>query len=353
MPPPQLITEVTRQRIFDALAAEGISWVGRLDDVRFLSRLYDLKALPSEDPWYDTVERDIIQHRFNNDDLPDGWVFEDSRFGLASGPDEVLLAFLAEMLHPVVRPDVGEVARLVAVFNEALVHDGFEIVRSGAISGAPVFRGRRLNALPAAAMHSAGRDVIDHDREATAVPDEIEQEQALIARYGEIRTDGLAGSAAQIVELLAGYFDLAGLPQQPVMPLVDDSAAVGVEINGAFYVVDVLCPADAASFGTLERIARAVSGRPTQVTRIALCMAGYAPGVVDRLSTGQTGGCILLDAEHLDALLSGLISTQDTFEQCRRRALLDGTPYVSVAELISARAISSPRLHTPDRMPPP
>ncbi|MGN9761059.1 hypothetical protein [Streptomyces sp. SD31] len=43
----------------------------------------------------------MVQHRVNNpSDLPDDWVFGDPRFQLLGGPDEVLLASLARLVHP-------------------------------------------------------------------------------------------------------------------------------------------------------------------------------------------------------------------------------------------------------------
>ena len=138
-----LITEITRRRILDGLAAMQVAWSGRLDEITFLSRLYDLDALPSHDSRFSTAARDISQHRFNNEDWDDDWVFGDSRFGLAHGSDKTLLAFLAEMLHPAVRSDLDEVQKLVAMLNAALAPDGYEIGQVGAISGAPTFEGRR------------------------------------------------------------------------------------------------------------------------------------------------------------------------------------------------------------------
>ena len=41
------ITEVTRRRLVQGLAKMGTTWSGMLDDVEFLSRLYDLDALPT------------------------------------------------------------------------------------------------------------------------------------------------------------------------------------------------------------------------------------------------------------------------------------------------------------------
>jgi very-short-patch-repair endonuclease len=115
-----------------------------LDDVEFLGRLYDLDALPSTDRRYDTAGGDVWMHRvMNPTDWDDDWIFYDSRFGLAHS-DDALVRFLAEMLHPAVRTDLAEVAELRAFLNSVLVHDGYEVVQTGAISGAPVFAGRRI-----------------------------------------------------------------------------------------------------------------------------------------------------------------------------------------------------------------
>lgn len=98
------ITAVTRRDIFDYLRGEGGPWWGRLDEINFLEGLYDLDSLASADSRYTTARRDIVQHRINNpEDWFDDWVFEDPRFQLLEGPDEVLLAFLARLIHPEVQ----------------------------------------------------------------------------------------------------------------------------------------------------------------------------------------------------------------------------------------------------------
>ncbi|WP_089101196.1 protein kinase domain-containing protein [Streptomyces hyaluromycini] len=148
--PPQVprITEVTRRRIFDLLRWQHTAWPGGLDEIAFLSRMYDLQAMPSNDTRFTTAERDIIQHRYNNHDWEDDWVYDDARFALLQGPDDTLLRFLAEMLHPAVRTAADEVQQLLAVFNEALARDGYALVQVDTISGYPVYRGRRRNSFP-------------------------------------------------------------------------------------------------------------------------------------------------------------------------------------------------------------
>ncbi|MCO6435535.1 MAG: abortive infection family protein [Phycisphaerae bacterium] len=135
----QRISEVTRRRIFDQLALERIPWSGRLNEPDFLARLYNLKGMGSTDHRFGDAYGDIWQHRVRNLDWEPDWVFTDRRFDLLRCPDERVLRFLCETMHPVVQPDEGVVGRLLGIFNDALANDGFQIVETTQISGQPVF----------------------------------------------------------------------------------------------------------------------------------------------------------------------------------------------------------------------
>ena len=138
------ISEVTRRDIFDALFVRGSHWAGRLENLEFLSRLFDLENLPSHDPRFHSAYSDIWQHTVMNDDWPGDWIFYDSRFNLLGCEDETLLQFLCETLHPVVRPDTDEAEGLLQMYNTYLKNDGFQIVEKMRISGKPVFVGRYI-----------------------------------------------------------------------------------------------------------------------------------------------------------------------------------------------------------------
>ncbi len=135
------ISEITRRNIYDGIRYSGSSWCGRMDDVEFLSRLFDLKSLPSDDRRYITASEDIWQHRINNSDWEDDWVFYDSRFNLMGCDDATLLRFLCETIHPLVRPDTTEAELLRGMYNGHLLFDGFQIVEEKRISGKPIFKG--------------------------------------------------------------------------------------------------------------------------------------------------------------------------------------------------------------------
>jgi hypothetical protein len=136
------ITQITRRDIIDAITVEKINWSGRLEEAEFLSRLFNLASLPSFDSRFPTAAGDIWQHRVNNFDWDDNWVFDDPRFDLMNGDDETLLRFLCETMHPVVRPDPTDAQRMCQLYNQYLQNDGFQIVEKTRLSGKPVYIGR-------------------------------------------------------------------------------------------------------------------------------------------------------------------------------------------------------------------
>lgn len=137
------ITEVTRRAIFDVISASAVEWSGRLAEDDFLSRLYDLTALPSHDHRFPNAAGDIWKHRVMNLDWNDDWVFYDSRFNLLRVSDDEFLRFLCETLHPVVRPDSNAARELAAAYNQELQADGWRLIEIKQISGHPVFGAQR------------------------------------------------------------------------------------------------------------------------------------------------------------------------------------------------------------------
>lgn len=154
-----------RQNIFDGIRLEGIFWAGKLDDVDFLSRLFDLESLPSYDNRYSNAAGDIYQHRHNNYDWEDDWVFGDGRFNLSHCDDDTFLRFLSETIHPVVRPDIEEVQKLAAHYNEQLRLSGWELVQSEKIAGRIVFKAQRTSGQTARRLQRASKvaDALDAD----------------------------------------------------------------------------------------------------------------------------------------------------------------------------------------------
>ncbi len=188
------ITELTRRDIIDAIFVEKVNWSGRLEESEFLSRLFDLQKLPSTDSRFPNAAGDIWQHRVNNFDWDEDWVFYDDRFNLKHGDDEVFLRFLCETLHPVVRPDATESERMCQMFNQYLRNDGFELVEKTRMSGRPVYVGRFVGLVQTPGLAAA--------RETLAGTDPGYVAQQITRMESAVGNDpGLAiGTAKELVE---------------------------------------------------------------------------------------------------------------------------------------------------------
>lgn len=116
-----------RRDCVDIFRMTSIHWCGKYDEVEFLRRLYNIDELPSEDYRFPNASGDIWQHRVNNWDWTDDWVFNDRRFELMDGPDSIFLDFLCQTLHPVVQRNAEEIKELLDHYNVHLSQVGWQI----------------------------------------------------------------------------------------------------------------------------------------------------------------------------------------------------------------------------------
>lgn len=145
------ITEITKRDILD-LFRNGLEideffetktvkyyYFGRLKEIDFLKRIYDLKKILSNDSRFEDAEAEILQHTVNNDDYPFCWVFEDERFELTNGSDERYLKFICEIFHPVVICEKGYWKEFLTEINKLLQYDGYEIFPIQRVSNRDVY----------------------------------------------------------------------------------------------------------------------------------------------------------------------------------------------------------------------
>lgn len=168
-----MITEITRRDIYE-LFRDGIDtfdwpnskqtyhYYGRLEEIEFLERLYDLDKLPSTDSRYKNAKEDIVQHTISNDDYDYCWVFRDERFGLISGNDDTFLQFLCEIFNPYVRDEKASWELFLNKVNELIRADGYELYVKEHISGRNNYGYRLCGAENASKMdNKAIIDLID------------------------------------------------------------------------------------------------------------------------------------------------------------------------------------------------
>ena len=140
------ISEVTRRDIFDIFRVDFVNYYGRLSEIDFLKRIYNLENMPSTDSRFENAEGDIWQHTINNDDWERDWVFSDSRFELLTS-DEVLLKFICEVFHPIVRNENFDWKKYQKMINSLLSQDGYELFEGETISGRVVYNWKEKNSI--------------------------------------------------------------------------------------------------------------------------------------------------------------------------------------------------------------
>jgi hypothetical protein len=190
------ISEVARRDIFDSLRLSKVSWEGRLSETDFLSRVFDLTTLPSHDSRASNMLADVSIRREHFHDWADDWVYDDGRLNLLRAPDATFLRFLCEMIHPVVRASDADVDRLLAIFNDALAPDQYQLVVKSVRSGRRIFTAALM--LPSTAHGTQQARLVADALESGHVMDQITRMEASI-----ISDPALAiGSAKEFLETL-------------------------------------------------------------------------------------------------------------------------------------------------------
>ena len=188
------LTQRIRTAVLDEMRARDVCWHGALDEVDFLSRIFDLSKLPSHDSRFATAAQDIYQHCINNDDWPSDWVYSDPRFRLYGADQDVFLRFLSQVLHPLVRRDRSEQAALADAFNGHLRRCGWELVETEIIDGRPTYEPERRT-------HGLGTSVQRIRAVAASLSsDSLYEDLRRLERVGDSEPDEAIGIAKELVE---------------------------------------------------------------------------------------------------------------------------------------------------------
>ncbi len=134
------ISEITRREIMDYFITSNYPLADKMSEIEFLQRLYPLQDMPSSDSRFKNAEGDIRQHRINNYDWGDSWIWTDTRFNILYGSDDNFIRFLCLLLHPTVR-DPKIVKEMLIEFNKYLANDNWELIKIKEISKHPIFSG--------------------------------------------------------------------------------------------------------------------------------------------------------------------------------------------------------------------
>ena len=139
------ISAETRRSIFDKIMSHadflGVFQGGNYEDqniVDFLKMIWDLPAMPSEDPRFKNAEADARQHLVNNDDWNLTYTFE-QRFNLLAGDVKYFVKFVEACVSPFVRANADEIMQYVNEINPLLNKDNCELAIEDYIDDNPHF----------------------------------------------------------------------------------------------------------------------------------------------------------------------------------------------------------------------
>ena len=154
------ITKITRYAILEVLDTYmATDFYGRLNEVEFWERIFNLEKLPSTDSRYPDMKGDLWQHRVNNNDWDDNWYID--KFDLLETEDAKFLKFLAEFFRPEVRDINRNTKRALATINKNLALDGVELYVKSKVSGRDILGARNIT--PATQIDETPLAIIDND----------------------------------------------------------------------------------------------------------------------------------------------------------------------------------------------
>lgn len=116
------------ERVFDLY--------GRKTMIEFLKRIYDFNEIPSQE---ESFEEELFRHTVRNNDYDYNWVFQDERLQWFDGNDELILKFVCEIFHPVVRNEKCDWQSVLTKINALLKIDGYELYEISQISNRSVY----------------------------------------------------------------------------------------------------------------------------------------------------------------------------------------------------------------------
>lgn len=138
-----MFSELTKRDIIDKLILgyrnQEFKYWGRGDETSLLSRIVNIKDLPSNDSRFPDMASDIWQHTINNDDWDDDWFFIDSRINIMHD-DEVFKKFLEQIFHPVVIENDSCWIKYLEEINMILRYDSVCLSPVDEMSGRAVYK---------------------------------------------------------------------------------------------------------------------------------------------------------------------------------------------------------------------
>ncbi len=125
---------------------------------------------------------------------------------------------------------------------------------------------------------------------------------------------------------------------------------VAFAIDGIRFVVEAKWEKAKADTGRIAKLQKRVRQRLSGTYGVFLSMSGYSPEALADVADGDRLEVLLLDSEHWEAMLGGLVPPQELLNLVHDRASFYGEPYAPLAGLFPAVKLPDASFDSPDRM---
>jgi hypothetical protein len=162
--------------------------------------------------------------------------------------------------------------------------------------------------------------------------------QRLIAEYGELkRLDGRTPQSRgrRFNEVIAAMLRCWGIEAQVSVRSAGE-IDVAFAVGGQRYVLEAKWERPKADTGEVAKLQRRVEQRFQGTVGLFLSMAGYSPEALDEVRRGGRLEVLLLDREHFEAMLSGLVPPQELLKLVHDRAAFRGDAHSPLLTLLTA-----------------
>jgi hypothetical protein len=162
----------------------------------------------------------------------------------------------------------------------------------------------------------------------------------VISEYGRLRR--LEGCTAQVRgqrfnALIADALKCYGIDATPNVVSAGEVDVV-FAIDGTRYILEAKWEQDKTDTGKIAKLQKRVRQRLAGTYGVMLSMSAYTQAALEDVKDGERLEVLLLDKDHWEAMLGGLIPPDELFSLVRDHAAFRGRPYTPVPDLFSPAA---------------
>jgi hypothetical protein len=139
---------------------------------------------------------------------------------------------------------------------------------------------------------------------------------------------------------------IAARPNQRTIGEID----VAFRIADQRFILEAKWEASPTGTGALAKLKTRVQQRLAGVLGVFVSMSGYSDEALDELNIGQRSEVLLLDKQHVEAMLSGLVSPMELFDAALDHAFYTGRPYAPLEELFVPPPVPELSFETPQEL---